>query len=139
MLIRSAKLEAGLIDGTVSTGWPVEAMEDEAMAESDVTLVMSFVPSGDTEEIVASGDVLAEMITERTGYAVESNVATSFAAVIEAMGAGNADIGWLNTFGYILANEKYGVDVALATERFGTNAKSEIGRASCRERVLDHV
>ena len=120
-----AEIEAGLIDGSISTGWPVSAdtpapeKEGEAM-ESDVSLVMSFVPSGDTEEIVASGDVLAEMITERTGYAVESNVATSFAAVIEAMGAGNADIGWLNTFGYILANEKYGVDVALATERFGT-------------------
>jgi len=81
---------------------------------------MSFVPSGDTEEILASGEELAKMVSERTGYDVTSNVATSFAAVIEAMGAGNADIGWLNTFGYILAHEKYGVDVALATQRFGT-------------------
>jgi phosphonate transport system substrate-binding protein len=94
---------------------------------SDVSLIMSFVPSGDTEAIVASGDALAEMIAERTGYAVESNVATSYAAVIEAMGAGNAQIGWLNTFGYILANEKYGVDVALSTSRFGsTTYKGQI-------------
>jgi phosphonate transport system substrate-binding protein len=120
-------IKQGIIDGSISTGWPVAAPE-EAMAEeaapaegaSDVTIVMSFVPSGDTEEIVASGDELATMVAERTGYAVESNVATSFAAVIEAMGAGNAQVGWLNTFGYILAHEKYGVDVALATERFGT-------------------
>ncbi len=142
-----AEIEQGIIDGSISTGWPVgdatapedeapveeeapaeegeaageEAMEEgEAMAEGDASLVMSFVPSGDTEEILASGDTLAEMIAERTGYEVESNVATSYAAVIEAMGAGNADIGWLNTFGYILANERHGVDVALATSRFGT-------------------
>jgi phosphonate transport system substrate-binding protein len=100
-----------------------EAMEEEAMEETpagDVSLVMAFVPSGDTEQIVASGDQLAEMIAEQTGYAVESNVATSYAAVIEAMCADNAQIGWLNTFGYILANERCGVDVALATSRFGT-------------------
>ena len=126
-----AAIEQGIIDGSISTGWPVgggeEAMAEEEAMESDVSLVMSFVPSGDTEEILASGDTLAEMIAERTGYTVESNVATSYAAVIEAMGAGNADIGWLNTFGYILANEKYEVDVALATSRFGsTTYKGQI-------------
>ena len=43
------------------------------------------------------------------------------------MGAGKADIGWLNTFGYILAHEKHGVDVALATVRFGsTSYKGQI-------------
>jgi phosphonate transport system substrate-binding protein len=143
-------IRQGIIDGSISTGWPVgetaapeataEAMEaeatEEAMAEegaaaaagdSEVSLVMSFVPSGDTEDIMASGAEIAVMIEERTGYKVESNVATSFAAVIEAMGAGNADIGWLNTFSYILAHEKYGVDVALATDRFGsTTYKGQI-------------
>jgi phosphonate transport system substrate-binding protein len=126
-----AAIEQGIIDGSISTGWPVggEAPAAEAPAEgaSDVSLVMSFVPSGDTEDIVASGDQLAEMIAERTGYTIESNVATSYAAVIEAMGAGNADIGWLNTFGYVLAHEKYGVEVALATVRFGeTTYKGQI-------------
>lgn len=82
-------------------------------------VVMSFVPSGDTQEIIASGEEIAQMIEERTGLAIEANVATSYAAVVEAMGAGNAQVGWLNTFGYVLANERYGVDVALATVRFG--------------------
>ena len=35
------------------------------------------------------------------------------------MGAGKAHIGWLNTFNYVLAHEKYGVDAALVTVRFG--------------------
>ncbi len=121
-------VKQALIKGEVSTGWPVEAPAEEAMGgEGEMSLVMSFVPSGDTEEILASGDELAQMISERTGYNVTANVATSYAAVIEAMGAGNAQIGWLNTFGYILAHEKYGVEVALATVRFGsTSYKGQI-------------
>ena len=85
----------------------------------DDPIVMSFVPSGDTQEIIASGDQLAEMITEKTGLVVQANVGTDFAAVREAMGAGQAHIGWLNTFNYVLANEKYGVDVGLVTQRYG--------------------
>jgi len=87
---------------------------------ADNPIVMSFVPSGDTQEIIASGDQLAQMITDKTGLVIEANVGTDFAAVREAMGAGKAHIGWLNTFNYVLANEKYGVDVGLVTERFGT-------------------
>jgi phosphonate transport system substrate-binding protein len=89
------------------------------LGTEDNPIVMSFVPSGDTQEIIASGDQLAEMITEKTGLVVQANVGTDFAAVREAMGAGQAQIGWLNTFNYVLANEKYGVDVGLVTQRFG--------------------
>jgi phosphonate transport system substrate-binding protein len=53
---------------------------------------------------------------------VVANVGTDFAAVREAMGAGQAHIGWLNTFNYVLANEKYGVEAYLVTERFGSTS-----------------
>jgi phosphonate transport system substrate-binding protein len=89
------------------------------LGTEDNPIIMSFVPSGDTQEIIASGDQLAQMITDKTGLVVDANVGTDFAAVREAMGAGQAHIGWLNTFNYVLANEKYGVDVGLVTERFG--------------------
>jgi phosphonate transport system substrate-binding protein len=92
------------------------------LGTEDNPIVMSFVPSGDTQEIIASGDQLAEMITEKTGLEIVANVGTDFAAVREAMGAGKAHIGWLNTFNYVLANEKYGVDVGLVTERFGSTS-----------------
>jgi phosphonate transport system substrate-binding protein len=91
------------------------------LGTADNPIIMSFVPSGDTQEIIASGDQLAQMITEKTGLIVEATVGTDFAAVREAMGAGQAHIGWLNTFNYVLANEKFGVDVGLVTQRFGTS------------------
>lgn len=89
------------------------------LGTEDNPIIMSFVPSGDTQEIIASGDELAQMISDDTGLVVEATVGTDFAAVREAMGAGQAQIGWLNTFNYVLANEKYGVDVGLVTQRFG--------------------
>jgi phosphonate transport system substrate-binding protein len=90
-------------------------------------IVMSFVPSGDTQQIIASGDKLAQMVQDKTDLVVKANVGTDFAAVREAMGAGKAHIGWLNTFNYVLAHEKYGVDVALVTVRFGsTSYKGQI-------------
>lgn len=100
------------------------------LGTADNPIVMSFVPSGDTQEIMASGDQLATMINEKTGLVVEATVGTDFAAVREAMGVGQAHIGWLNTFNYVLANEKYGVDVGLVTERFG--ATTYVGQFNVR-------
>jgi phosphonate transport system substrate-binding protein len=90
------------------------------LGTEDNPIIMSFVPSGDTQEIIASGAQIEEAITEATGLVIVGNVGTDFAAVREAMGAGKAHIGWLNTFNYVLASEKYDVDVGLVTERYGT-------------------
>lgn len=104
-------------------------------------IVMSFVPSGDTQEIIASGDQIAEMMSEKTGLVVKAEVGTDFAATREAMGAGKAHIGWLNTFNYVLANEKYGVEVGLVTSRFGlTTYKGQINvRADSGIESLDDL
>ncbi|HKX16533.1 MAG TPA: phosphate/phosphite/phosphonate ABC transporter substrate-binding protein [bacterium] len=82
-------------------------------------LVMAFVPSGEARTILESGNRVAQLLEMATGYKFEPFVATSYAGVIEAMGAGRADIGWLNTFSYVLAHQKHGVEVRLVTVRFG--------------------
>lgn len=104
-------------------------------------IVMSFVPSGDTQDIIASGDTLAQLLSESTGYTVTSNVGTDFSSVREAMCAGQAQIGWLNTFNYVLANEQCGVDAALATSRFGatTYAGQIIVRADSGIETLEDL
>ena len=97
------------------------------LGTEDNPIVMAFVPSLDSQEVLASGDAIANMLEEETGLVVKPNVGTDFAAVREAMGAGQAHIGWLNTFNYILASEKYDVDVGLVTQRYGgTSYKGQI-------------
>lgn len=83
-------------------------------------IILSFVPSGDTPDIIESADEIAALLSEKTGYVIEGNVATSYTAVIEAMGTDKAHMGTLATFAYILAHEKYGVDCALVSVRYGT-------------------
>jgi phosphonate transport system substrate-binding protein len=86
---------------------------------AETKLVMAFVPSGEARTILESGNKISHLLEVATGYRFESFVATSFAGVIEAMGAGRADIGWLNTFSYVIAHQKYGAEVRLVTIRFG--------------------
>ncbi len=79
--------------------------------------VMTFVPSGDTGKITTAGQGIADWLNKETGLSFEIEVGTSFAASIEAMGAEKAQIGFLNTFSVLLAEEKYGIEPALAVVR----------------------
>ena len=88
-------------------------------APAETRLVMAFVPSRASHTALASGDRIAHLLEMATGYRIDSVVATGYAGVIEAMGAGRADIGWLPTFAYVVAHQKYGIEVRLVTVRFG--------------------
>lgn len=81
---------------------------------------MMFVPSGDTEVILEGGQEIATQLNALTGLHFKTTVATSYAAVIEAMGAGKADVGWLAAFSYVLAKDKYDVEILLTIVRFGS-------------------
>ncbi len=83
-------------------------------------LTMMFVPSGDSQVILQGGQKIAALLSKSTGLHFKTSVATSYAAVIEAMGAGKVDIGWLATFSYVLAREKYGAKLLLIVMRFGS-------------------
>ncbi len=81
---------------------------------------MIFVPSGDSQSILTEGSEIADLLSKKTGLFVKAKIATSYAAAIEAMGANKVDIGWLATFSYVLAKEKYDVDLLLIVSRFGS-------------------
>lgn len=79
-----------------------------------------FVPSVEVAVIVESGDAIAEFIKGQTGLEIEVKVPTTYAAVIEEMGAAEADaMAFIPAMGYVLAHDKYEMDAALATERYG--------------------
>ena len=96
---------------------PVSA---EILGTSSNPVQMMFVPSGDAQVIVKGGQEVAELLKKETGLHFKTSVATSYAAVIEAMGAGKVDIGWLPTFSYVLAKDKYDIELLLIVQRFGS-------------------
>jgi phosphonate transport system substrate-binding protein len=74
---------------------------------------ISLVPGQDTKVLEENGKDLEAYLTEKTGLPFKVTVPSSFVAVIEALGSKRADVAIMNTFGYLLANEKYGAEAAL--------------------------
>jgi len=60
---------------------------------------------------------IADCLTKMTGLTFGISFGTSFGASIESMGAGKAQVGFLNTFSVLLAEAKYGIVPVLANER----------------------
>lgn len=104
-------------------------------ADDDDVIQMYFVPSSEADVVLASGQEIADMLAEQTGYEFEVAVPTSYAAVIEALCAGKADVAWLATFAYVLANDRCGVEAKLTTVRYGSASyRSQIIALSNEER-----
>lgn len=78
-----------------------------------------WVPSGDTQKILAGAEKLDELLAKQGVY-VTSSVATSYAAAIEALCAGKADAAALATLSYVLAHDKCGAEVILNSIRRGS-------------------
>jgi phosphonate transport system substrate-binding protein len=88
-----------------------------ALGSADKPIVITFVPSGDTGKITKAGNDIATCLGKMTGLSFKIEVGTSFGASIEAMGAEKAQVGFLNTFSVLLAEQKYQIIPALATLR----------------------
>lgn len=78
-----------------------------------------FTPSSDAENITTNSREFIDFLEKETGYVFESGIPTSYIAVVEAFGAHRADIAVMNSFGYLLANQKYGAQARLKAIRYG--------------------
>ncbi len=87
------------------------------LGSSGNPIVITFVPSGDTGKISKAGSAIGDCLAQMTGLSFKVEVGTTFAASIEAMGANKAQVGFLNTFSVLLAEQKYGIVPALAVLR----------------------
>jgi phosphonate transport system substrate-binding protein len=97
-----------------------EAMAATDIGTADHPIKVLFVPSVDAGVIVSGGEVMAKALKDATGLNFEVSVPTSYAATVEAMCASPTDtIGFIPALGYVIANQKCGVEVAGAAVRFG--------------------
>lgn len=81
-----------------------------------------FVPSVEAQTITTGGEIMAAALKEATGLNFEVFVPTSYAATVEAMcAAPDSSIGFIPAAGYVIANNRCGVEVAAAAVRRGWN------------------
>ena len=80
---------------------------------------LHFVPSVDAKVIEDNSKVFKDFLEKNTPYKFEVQIPQSYIAVVEAFGTKRADVATFNTFGYILAHEKYGAEARLTVLRHG--------------------
>lgn len=91
--------------------------------EEEITeLTMGFIPSQDADELADTVEPLAERLSEELGVPVKASVMVDYVGLIEAMRTQQIDIGFLNPFGFVQAEERAGVEVILKSERFGDDS-----------------
>jgi len=78
-----------------------------------------FTPSVDGGVIAANSTIFLKYLEKETGLYFKTGIPTNYIAVVEAFGSKRADIGVMNSFGYIMANEKYGATAKLRVIRYG--------------------
>jgi len=85
-------------------------------------IIWSFVPSGEMQDVTAGAEGVADLLYEKTGYFFETNVATEYAGVIEALRSDppEAHMASLATFSYIAAADMGVVEAALVAVRYGS-------------------
>lgn len=83
----------------------------------DQAIRMLFVPSVEQGTLVRRGDELARFIRADSGLTLKSQVPTSYAAVIQALGSEQADVAWIPMFAYVIANARYGAEARLQVVR----------------------
>ena len=105
----------------------VLSIQAVVVAQSDLgteanPIEVFFVPSVEAQTITAGGEVMAAALKEATGLTFKVSVPTSYAATVEAMcAAPGSSIGFIPAAGYVIANNRCGVEVSLAAVRNGWN------------------
>lgn len=101
------------------TGCSAAGNADAGPAADPTELTLALVPSQDQGGLVDTAKPLTDMLTEALGMPVHGVVSKDYQAAVEAMGAGQAQIGFLPSLQLWQASDRYGASVVLQTERDG--------------------
>lgn len=94
--------------------------KEAALGTEENPIVWVLVPSQDTEAVLTGAEDIAQAIEDQTGLIVTPLVTTDFTGAVEAMCNGEAHIGALNTFNYVLASARGCAEVGVTSVRYGS-------------------
>lgn len=97
----------------------VGCQQESELGTRNNPVKLYFTPSVDSNTIATNSDEFIKYLEKETGLYFKTGIPTNYIAVVEAFGSSRADIGVMNSFGYIMANEKYGASAKLRVLRYG--------------------
>ncbi|MEQ1875136.1 MAG: phosphate/phosphite/phosphonate ABC transporter substrate-binding protein [Bdellovibrionia bacterium] len=115
--------------------------QNAELGSADNPVKFFFVPSVDSKRLLEQAKIVEAYLIANTPYKYEVKVPSSYVAVVEAFGTKRADVASLNTFGYIMANEKYQTEARLIVIRNGldTYQAQILARADSDIKKLDDL
>src|SRR5437868_76591 len=90
-------------------------LAEKPLGSAERPIRMATVPFLETNRLVKGMKDIGDYIEKETGLKIQSDVPTSYVAVVEAMCADKLDVGWVSPLAYILARQKCGADMQLAS------------------------
>lgn len=91
--------------------------------KSEEVIKMGFVPMRDGDKLIESVEPLTEMLSKELGVKVEGFTATNYVGVVEGLGSGQVDFGFIPPFAYVLANQESNAQVILTALNKDMEAK----------------
>ena len=82
-------------------------------------ITIYFTPSVETKVIEKNSRTFIKYLEKHTNLAFKAHIPSDYYTVIEALGSKRADISIMNSFGYLLANQKFGAKAKLKVIRRG--------------------
>lgn len=98
-------------------------------SKKEEVIRMGFVPMKDGDSLIESVEPLTEMLSKELGVKVEGFTATNYVGVVEGLGSGQVDFGFIPPFAYVLANKESNAEVILT-------ALNKSGEAKYRSQFL---
>jgi phosphonate transport system substrate-binding protein len=90
-------------------------LAEKPLGSKERPIKMVTVPFLETQKLVTGMKSFGDYINKETGIFVEGDVPTSYSAVVEAMCANKVDVAWVSPLAYVLARQKCGADMQLAS------------------------
>jgi phosphonate transport system substrate-binding protein len=101
------------------TDTPAPPFPTAELGLAENPLILALPPSANSQAQIDAAKVLASQFTERTGHTVVTIIPDSEAALVEALGSGNAHIVVLDPYAYEIAYQRNWVRAAYAVLKEG--------------------
>ncbi|MEK6773238.1 MAG: phosphate/phosphite/phosphonate ABC transporter substrate-binding protein [Bdellovibrionota bacterium] len=89
------------------------------LGSADNPIKFYLVPGQDAQVLETNGKLIESWLAQETGYHFEIRIPLNYISVVESFGSKRADMALINTFGAILAKEKYQATIRLRGIHFG--------------------
>jgi phosphonate transport system substrate-binding protein len=99
----------------VITACGLNQLAERPLGSADRPIRMATVPFLETQRLTKGMKDIGDYIEKETGLKVQGDVPTSYVAVVEAICANKLDVAWVSPLAYILARQKCGADMQLAS------------------------